>query len=145
MFSACLLFVLFNIVEMVSATRNCPVSVGSYRKRDTVLDPLAKLIEEKVKGASYACALEPRAYLRFVQLTEQQWQKVYGKVKNTMELEYETEKPEKYLRQPEELAKEAVQKWSSDLAGAKGGRFACIIDQRKQPTKTAYKVACLFE
>ncbi|KAL6741160.1 hypothetical protein Aduo_014441 [Ancylostoma duodenale] len=148
MISVGLLFLLFTIYEIVDASREtCDPATGTFPNPDSVLNPLAKLIEEKVPGASYACALEPRAYLKFVQLTKEQWDKVYSKVKITKQLKFKTEKPGLTLKDPEGLANEAIQKWSSDLAGLRGGRFGCIISHKPRPTKnnTTYKLACLFE
>ncbi|RCN50592.1 hypothetical protein ANCCAN_03205 [Ancylostoma caninum] len=148
MLSAGLLLLLFNILGMVGASREtCDPATGTYPDPDSVLNPLAKLIEEKVPEASYACALEPRAFLKFVQLTKEQWDAVYGKVKITKQLKFKTEKPGLTLEDPEGLAKEAVQKWSSDLGKLKGGRFGCVISHKPRPIKknTTYKLACLFE
>ncbi|RCN50606.1 hypothetical protein ANCCAN_03219 [Ancylostoma caninum] len=149
MLSVGLLFVLCNILEMVSTTRQrCPITIGTYPKQGAVLNPLAKLIEEKVQGASYACALEPRAYLKFFHLTDEQWQKLYSNVKIAKELKYEAEKDGGKLKKPEELAKEAFDHWSPELEKIKGGRFGCVIQNQpsmRRSFKTVYKLACLFE
>ncbi|RCN50602.1 hypothetical protein ANCCAN_03215 [Ancylostoma caninum] len=129
---------------MVSTTRTvCSPSVGTFPDQDTVLNKLAKLIEGKVKGATYSCALEPSAYLKFVKLTEEQWNKVYGKVKYTKELKYETE--EENLEDPASLANKAVEKWSSELKGVQATHFGCVVDAKPDSPKTTYKVACLFK
>ncbi|KAL6741143.1 hypothetical protein Aduo_014426 [Ancylostoma duodenale] len=144
MLSAGLLLLLFNILGMVTS-RKCIFNTGTYPDPNSVLDPLAELIEKKVPGASNSCAMEQQAYFKFVKLTDEQWQKVYSNVKFTKELKYETEKGGYPLKNPEGLAKEAVQNWSSDLAGMNKGRFGCIIQHKPNGSKTAYKLACLFK
>ncbi|EYC08089.1 hypothetical protein Y032_0067g115 [Ancylostoma ceylanicum] len=123
---------------------NCDPSVGTFPNPNSVLNPLAKLIEETSGKPLYSCALEPRAYLKFVQLTPEQWNKVYGNVKYKKELVYTTEKDENDLENPRMLVEEAVAKWSDELQQIQGGKFGCIVDRKKNSHKLIYKLGCLF-
>ncbi|RCN50601.1 hypothetical protein ANCCAN_03214 [Ancylostoma caninum] len=144
MLSAGLLFLLSNILVTVAYRQTCNPATGTYRDRDSILNPLAKLIEEKVPGASYACALEPRTYLKFIKLGEETWNKVYPNVHHKKELKFSTVKPGNFLKDPKGLAEEAVKNWEADLEGMKGGKFGCVIDK---PTRTEnrYNLFCIFQ
>ncbi|EYB92944.1 hypothetical protein Y032_0188g1150 [Ancylostoma ceylanicum] len=112
---------------------------GTFPDPDRVLNPLAREISQKMPGYPlYACALEPPAYLKFVLLSEDQWNRVYPNVKYTKELKYSTDS----LDDPEGLAKKAVEKWSREMGGTETRRFGCNINEEAKGT---YQIACLFK
>ncbi|KAL6741145.1 hypothetical protein Aduo_014428 [Ancylostoma duodenale] len=141
MYSAGLLFVLFNIFELVSTRTSCDPATGTFPDQDTVLNKLAEMIEEEVGGGlKYSCALEPSAYLKFVKLTKEQWNKVYGHVKYAKEVEYSTEKD--VSEDLEGFAENAFTQWHDDLKAVKAKYFGCVVNKPTSSKKTT--VSCLF-
>ncbi|EYC08079.1 hypothetical protein Y032_0067g109 [Ancylostoma ceylanicum] len=149
MLSACLLFLVFNIPEVVSTPRQpCDPAIGTYANRDKVLGPLAEQISKTVQGnTKYSCALEAAANFKFVYLGEERWSKSYPNVNYKKELKYSTVRVGWPLTDFEGLAREAVDKWSSELKEIRGGHFGCTINEvhKRNSLEAKYSIFCLFK
>ncbi|EYC08078.1 hypothetical protein Y032_0067g109 [Ancylostoma ceylanicum] len=139
----------FNIPEVVSTPRQpCDPAIGTYANRDKVLGPLAEQISKTVQGnTKYSCALEAAANFKFVYLGEERWSKSYPNVNYKKELKYSTVRVGWPLTDFEGLAREAVDKWSSELKEIRGGHFGCTINEvhKRNSLEAKYSIFCLFK